>query len=274
MPQYYTVEEKREIQLASLDILERLDRLCRENGLTYYLTAGTLLGAVRHGGFIPWDDDIDVAMPRADFDKLAKIAAAGLPQGYFYQDSRTEREYPFLFSKIRREGAQVNEPILERVNIRKGRFLDIFPLDKCPDSPRAANKFFKTVEFLKFVMIAKSDPEFRSGYTRLLPRMAFSAAKLLPRPLLRLIRSAAVRLYGAGSSGKILCTVAGTHGYPRETYQAEWFVGHREMSFEGKLFPVPMQTEALLGSMYGDYMTPPDESERDGHFTKTAGSAP
>lgn len=268
MAEYYSPEEKREIQLDGLDILLKLDGICRENGLTYYLTAGTLLGAVRHGGFIPWDDDIDVAMPRRDFDKLSRIAGKLLPEGYFYQDTATEKEYPFLFSKIRKAGPEVHEEILSGVNIRKGRYIDIFPLDKCPDSPRTAGAFFKVIEFIKMAMLVKTDSSIPCGYTRRIPKLAFSVATHMPRWMLRLARRSAVGLFGGLSSGKRLCTVAGTHGYPKETYESEWFVGEKEMLFEGRSFPVPMKTEALLQNMYGDYMTPPEESERGGHFTK------
>ena len=74
MSDYLSPEEKRDLQLAELTVLAELKRLCEKHGLRYFLVAGTLLGAVRHRGFIPWDDDIDVAMPRKDFNKLARIA--------------------------------------------------------------------------------------------------------------------------------------------------------------------------------------------------------
>ena len=267
MADFYTDGQKRQIQLTAFEILKLFDGICRRNDLKYYLTAGSLLGAVRHGGFIPWDDDVDVAMPREDFDKLLKIAAEELPAGYFYQDSRTDKKYPFLFSKIRKDGDEVYEKILDGVDIHKGRYIDIFPLDKCPDNPSVARKYFKKIEFLKMAMLEKGSDKFTSGYTRFIPKLVLALFKRLPWGTLRFIRNATVKYYAARSSGKWLCTVAGTHGYPKETYDCEWFIGEREMTFEGVSFFVPKESERLLQSMYGDYMTPPDESLRGGHFT-------
>lgn len=268
MADFYIDEQKRQIQLTAFHILKVFDLICRKHNLRYYLTAGSLLGAVRHGGFIPWDDDVDVAMPREDFDRFSKIAGLELPEGYFYQDSESEKKYPFYFSKIRKDGEEVYEEILDGVEIHKGRYIDIFPLDKCPDNPRIAKKFFKKIEFLKMAMLEKGSDKFTSGYTRFIPRFGLALSKRLPWGVLRMIRKATVGFYGMFSSGKRLCTVAGTHGYPKESYDSEWFVGEREMLFEGVSFFVPKETEKLLESMYGDYMTPPDESGRKGHFTK------
>lgn len=273
MAEFYSLEEKRVIQLEALDILRELDRVCKANGLRYYITAGTLLGAVRHGGFIPWDDDIDVAMPRRDFNKLSKIAARELNSGYFYQDARSEPSYPFLFSKIRKDGDEVHEPILADFNIHKGRYIDIFPLDKCPRTAFFAKLFFKQVEFVKIAMIAKKSKWYKSGYEKKPVLAVLALARRLPWFVLRFIRWSTLKFYTLLASGKKLCTVAGTHGYPKETYFAEWFSQSCELSFEGERFPAPKGYCELLSNMYGDYMTMPDESERGGHFKKMNGDA-
>ena len=93
--------ELRALQLDEVTVLDELDRICKKHGLRYYLTAGTLLGAVRHGGFIPWDDDIDVAMPREDYDRLYRICKTELRDGFFFQCEKTERLHTFFFAKIR-----------------------------------------------------------------------------------------------------------------------------------------------------------------------------
>ena len=136
-------DEKKALQLRELEILDFFADVCKRNGLRYFIIAGTLLGAVRHGGFIPWDDDIDVAMPRRDFNKFAKICKKELPDGYFFQSSKTEKEYPFFFAKLRRDGDTVNESILESHDIHKGCYIDVFPLDKCPRSARGRKMLFK-----------------------------------------------------------------------------------------------------------------------------------
>ena len=138
-------EERRAPQISELEILMEFKRICSSNNLQYYLTAGTLLGAVRHQGFIPWDDDIDIAMPRKDFKKFGELCRCQLKKDFYYQDCRTEPDYPYYFAKLRKEGTEVCEPCLEAVNIRKGHYIDIFPLDRCPNSSVAAQLFFKLI---------------------------------------------------------------------------------------------------------------------------------
>ena len=258
--------DKRELQLSELKILRELDRICKKNGLVYYLTAGTLLGAVRHGGFIPWDDDIDVAMPRRDYDRLAKIAQSELADGFFYQDEKSEESYPFFFAKIRMDAKEVYEPNLSSFNIHKGVYLDIFPLDKCPKSERGAVLFFKAIELLGCAIISKYDESFTCGYKRIVTRTCFIVLRILPTKLLRAIRRGVCRITAAFSSGERLATVSGSHGYPRESYDSEWFCDTVMLRFEDGEFPAPSKWQNLLENMYGDYRTAPGEQERRGHF--------
>ena len=261
-------EEKRAIQQGSLKALLEIKRLCELHGLKYYLTAGTLLGAVRHKGFIPWDDDIDVAMPRADYDKFAKIAKKGLDSDFFYQDERTDKNAPFAFAKVRLNGSEVKEELLLGAKMHNGCYADIFPLDRCPQSDRRAMRFFKLTNLAHCALISKINPSFVCEYTRGVARAAFAVARLMPRWALLLFRRAVRAYYTATSKKGKLCTVSGSYGYPRESYLEKWFYGSCVMSFEGESLPAPCGYDELLTNMYGDYMTPPPESERGGHFVK------
>lgn len=259
-------EDLRKLQLSELDILKEFKRLCNTNNLKYFITAGTLLGAVRHRGFIPWDDDIDVVMPRDDFDKLTDICKKQLIDGFYYQDSYTEKNYPYLFAKIRKENTEVYEPCLEAVDIHKGQYIDIFPLDACPQNPMAAKFFFKIIWLLTWCYMGKVNRDFVCGYTRLLSRVAYSALKKLPLKAIRDLREQLARLPGKLEKPKVLCTVGGAHGYPAETYRPEWFSNSVEMEFEGFSFAGPKGWHELLSNMYGDYSKLPDASKRRGHF--------
>lgn len=183
-----TDEERRALQLNELEILQEFKRVCKANHLEYYLTAGTLLGAVRHQGFIPWDDDIDVAMPRRDFEKLALLCRSHLKEGFYYQDCRTEKDYPYYFAKIRREGTEVLEPCLEAFNIRKGQYIDIFPLDGCPSKTIVAVLFFKLMAFFTAALQGKIDPTYPCGYTKLAIRLTYQVFRHFPRSTLKALR--------------------------------------------------------------------------------------
>ena len=262
-------DEKKALQLRELEILDFFADVCKRNGLRYFIIAGTLLGAVRHGGFIPWDDDIDVAMPRRDFNKFAKICKKELPDGYFFQSSKTEKEYPFFFAKLRRDGAVVNESILESHDIHKGCYIDIFPLDKCPRSARGRKMLFKLVEIYSCALVAKANKDFTCEYQKGGARFLFAIAKRLPIRVVKALRGSTRALISAFCSGKTLATISGTHGYEKEYYESDWyFDGEKTLVFEGRECPAPPGYEKQLTHMYGDYMTPPDESKRGGHFNK------
>lgn len=257
-------DERRQIQLSGYEILLELKKICEKFGLRYYLTAGTLLGAVRHGGFIPWDDDIDVAMPRKDYDRLAEICRTELPDTLFFQSSETDVNFPCFFSKIRMNGTEVFETDFEKVDIHKGRYIDIFPLDPCPRRDWAGRCFFAVMKALYWAYLSKVNEDFTRLHKKWHMKLIYCMALPLSVEKIRSLRNRIARL-PSSKTGR-LCTVGGMHGYPREVYEEKWFEGTEYKQFETELFPVPSGWDQLLTNMYGDYMTPPDEADMAGHF--------
>ncbi len=268
MSNFPAPEERRALQLEELTALLELKRLCEAHGLRYYLIAGSLLGAVRHRGFIPWDDDIDVAMPRRDYDKLARIAKRELSPGFFYQSAHTEKNCPFFFAKIRKDGTSVTEELVKGVDMHDGCYVDIFPLDICPRSNKRAMRYFKLTRLIFCAIISKLNPDFVCEYTKKSAILAFRTLRVLPICVLKSMRGAVRHWYTLTSRKGKLATVDGSYGYPKEAYPAEWFDDITTVSFEGAELPAPLKWDALLTHMYGDYMTPPDENKRQGHFIK------
>ena len=268
MADFLTDEEKRALQLKELEVLKELRRLCDKHGLRYYLTAGTLLGAVRHKGFIPWDDDVDIVMPRRDYNRLKKIARRELSEGFFYQSADTEYKCPFFFTKIRMDGTSVTEPLLEGVKIHDGCYVDVFPLDVCPMSDRRAERYFKLTRMIFCAIIARLNPDFVCEYTKGGAIFAFKLLRRMPIWLLKWLRGSVRRYYSLFSRRGRLATVDGSYGFPRESYDIEWFDEAVSLEFEGESFIAPKRYDDILTHMYGDYMTPPDESMRHGHFIK------
>ena len=126
----------KKIQKAELYLLLEFDKVCREQGFTYFLDSGTALGAIRHGGFIPWDDDIDVGMPRKDYDRFMEIGQSYLPDNVFLQNRRTEKNYSRYAAKLRLKGTifpETDSALYEH----NGIFIDIFPFDNI-----AGNRFW------------------------------------------------------------------------------------------------------------------------------------
>ncbi|MCI8650785.1 MAG: LicD family protein [Anaerotruncus sp.] len=253
-------------QRESLDILLEFQRVCEKSGLCYYLTAGTLLGAIRHKGFIPWDDDIDVAMPRQDYDRLVQLAPQIFSEKYVYQEYRTEPNFPFYFAKLRKRGTIAEEPILRAIKMEQGCYIDVFPLDWCPDKSKIATLFFKGIELLNCAILARVSTEFVCKYKKYYMRLLWSILKRFSNRYLFFLREVLRNIAKWMATGKKLCTVGGSYGYPKEVYCSEWWERAIPIEFEGYIFPAPAGWDMLLQSMYGEYMVLPPEKERRKHF--------
>ena len=117
------------LKAIELDILKAFIDVCKKNSLNYYLLGGSCLGAVRHHGIIPWDDDIDVGLLRADYNKFMEVGQKYLPEHYFLQNYRTDPEYYVNFAKIRDSRTTFIESSLKNLHINHGVYIDVFPLD-------------------------------------------------------------------------------------------------------------------------------------------------
>lgn len=127
-------EELRQVQLTQLEMLKEVDRICKKCNIHYNIIAGTLLGAVRHKGYIPWDDDADVALLRPEYEKFREACKTELDSSRFYfQDNRNTRGYRWGYGKLRRKGTEFLREHQEHMPYAQGIFIDVFPLDNVPD---------------------------------------------------------------------------------------------------------------------------------------------
>ncbi len=124
----------RAVQKIQLDMLGQIIEICEKFRLTYYLVGGSALGAVKYKGFVPWDDDVDIALPRDDYEKLLEYSQDYFEYPYFLQNYRTDTEFPFLFSKLRNSETTYIEDAWKKLKINHGIYIDIFPLDGYPNS--------------------------------------------------------------------------------------------------------------------------------------------
>ena len=125
-------KEFRQMQLMQLDMLKELDRVCRKHNIKYTIFAGTLLGAVRHKGYIPWDDDADVGMLREEYEKFKKVAHELDPEICYFQDHETDPYYRWGYAKLRRTNTKFVRVGQEHIKCKTGIFIDIFPMDDIP----------------------------------------------------------------------------------------------------------------------------------------------
>ena len=144
-----TEEQITKLKQIQLEILKVFIKACGELGLKYFVIGGTLIGAVRHEGFIPWDDDIDVAMMREDYEIFIRKAQELLPKKYFVQSIYSEKNLPFNFCKIRDNETIFVESSARKFNINHGVSIDIFPLDYYPEEEKAQIKFEKKNKRIK-----------------------------------------------------------------------------------------------------------------------------
>ena len=138
----------KDLQNVELEILLEVDRICKKHGVKYFLVSGTLLGAVRHKGFIPWDDDIDICMPVSDYRKFCKIAQEELGENFFFQSYETDF-YDRWFAKIRKNNTTCIEKVYENSRLHQGVWIDIFPLIGVKNNEEWLKKTTKKARFAK-----------------------------------------------------------------------------------------------------------------------------
>ncbi len=148
---YKISEDMKKVWATEIELYELFVNLCKEHGISHYWAYGNLLGAVRHSGFIPWDDDIDVFVTRDDYEKLCEIAKNKIPKGFFWQNDHTEWGSHIAFTKLRKDGTTA---ILDfekpyKYAYHQGCFLDIFPLDNAPDDEEEFKKYSKKIILYK-----------------------------------------------------------------------------------------------------------------------------
>lgn len=241
-------------QQALLQILREFDRVCRALNIPYVLFAGTMLGAVRHRGFIPWDDDLDVMMLRSDYERFLAQAEDILDRETFFLQKAFSDHWPMFFSKLRLNGTACLEKYHPKDPAsHQGVYMDIFPCDNALES-----EFGRKCQFLASkVVIAKA--LYKRGYeTDSVKKRAFMAfCRLLPgKPFLRLTCK------GKHDSLYVHSFLGGASGYGKNVYPRSYFTQRTEMEFAGGKYPVSEHYDALLRQLYGDYLVLPPEDQR------------
>ena len=249
------MEIRRQHQLALLEMLKTVDRICRENGIRYTLFAGTLLGAARHGGFIPWDDDLDLLFPRADYERFLQVAPRYLdPKLYFLQKEYSEH-WPMFFSKLRKNNTACMEKFYPKdPQMHQGIYIDLFPCDNFSDRLGKGGLQYLAAR----LVVAKS--LYRRGYLTDNTLKKATMAVMAKMPVDGLRRFAMNR--AETDSMRVHSFFGASSRLDRSVYQRAWFAETVELEFEGEHYPAPAGYDALLTTLYGDWHQIPPEEKR------------
>jgi lipopolysaccharide cholinephosphotransferase len=269
----------RRLHQVQLAMLLELDRVCRRLGVAYQLGAGTLLGAVRHGGFIPWDDDVDVVMLRADYRRFLREAPPLLDSSLFLQSWRSDPHFLEGFAKLRRHDSAFREELRQSLRHHHGIYLDIFPFDPVHPGRRWWRALLSLVLAIRrtvnaFHRLATHDnggrlaPWRPAWQRRLGPLLHRRLAPVSPSGWMA-VHEGLMRFLALVPSSQVVCLVSGSLLWPRlqalarPTTEFEQTV---ELSFEGVLFPVTANHHQALRRLYGDYLRlPPPEARMPKH---------
>lgn len=234
-----------------LKIMCKIDMICRKHNIHYILFGGTMLGAVRHGGFIPWDDDADLAMPREDYDRFVEIANTELPEGYRFECYENTEEYPYNFGKVRSVNTVFREKFTGKLNINHGVYVDIFPMDYADVDFAKRGKFIGRLTAIKY---------YKLGIIKGKKYLPFSVLGV--KTINKMISKALRYHYGIGDGYCQLCL----RGPKDVIVPRSLFTDVIDIPFENYKFFIPKEYDAYLTSKYGDYMQlPPIEDQRPGH---------
>ncbi|MBE6825202.1 MAG: LicD family protein [Ruminococcaceae bacterium] len=265
----------RTIQKIDLVLLKEFDRVCRKIGVNYFICGGTMLGYKRHGGFIPWDDDIDVGMLRADYDKFIKEANKHLDKDFFLQTRQSDPKIPYLFSKVRLNGTSYITNYNELRDFHKGICLDLFPFDFVPNSLSERHKFvqkalfwsnvhFETVnhQIEKVIYDKKSDSVFE-WFSRIVTQVKRLVIKLVPLKFTEYMYLRKATKYNSKANKLKLNTVASF--LPTYTYADIQDIKYQDIVFEGVTVMALENMDKFLTMQYGDYTILPPQHLRVGH---------
>ena len=230
-----------------LEVLDFLAEICRVNGISWWLSSGTLLGAARHKGYIPWDDDIDVVLLKKDYRKLEKILSGLESDEYVFQSMKTDVEYINVFGKLRKKAGHIEaRDRRNKYYKHTGVGLDIFAIER-------TNYFSAFIAKFLYHSIQYPTSYIKVAWIR--------------RPLVRLIEFLHIclifpllRLVGKINPRKEYHYVLGT-GWPAHTFYMKYTFPLSEAEFEGRMMPVPYDMDSYLTEVYGDWRKLPTEAQ-------------
>lgn len=255
-----TDEELRRLQLTQTEMLHEIHRICVKNNIKYVMDAGTLLGAVRHGKFIPWDDDIDIRILRSEYKKLCKALEKDLDkEKYFFQNYESDEHYLWQYSRILKKGTRYVRLGKEHLKQKDGVYLDIFICDGVPENEKirkvhnAITTFCRKSMYAKVAYLTEKDKK---------KKMSYNILRFIPKSFTFFIYNSLGKIFDEQK-----CKKVGSYGWhdakDNNGFNRKWFTDVTLLAFEDGKFYAPRDYDGFLRYSFGDdYMQLPPEEQR------------
>lgn len=259
--------DEKEARRIQLEILKETAKICKENNLMCFLGGGTLLGAVRHKGYIPWDDDIDVMMPRKDYEKLLEIFDKNnRKEEYKLLSYKNTKGYYYAFNKVVDVRTKIIEDNYKEIE-NYGIYIDIFPIDYLPDDDKKIKKIFKKYRIknnLTNIYQTKDLSKDARNKVRLILKKMIAPIIRNEKVMKKILKQMDEMLIKYNNTSKVAC-VSGKYA-EKEVMPATYMSDYRMLEFEGEEYCVPIGYKDYLIKHYGDYMKlPPKEQQVKSH---------
>ena len=264
---YYTEEELAELQRIELESLDIFSEVCAKLNIDFFLYGGSLLGAVKYGGFVPWDDDLDIALTRKDYEKLLEEAPALLPDGYELQEPRLNHKTPYPYAKLRKKDTTMVEYVYRNLKINHGVYFDIYPIDNLPDDDEELRALQKQVLKLTLRLQRRQTaslycpPKGLKGFVkRILALIKHISLKMIPHKCLVKKINAAMTSYNNVETKR-----QGNVFFSKPVNYFDGIYPAVEVDFESRKMLIPAGYKINLQNRYGDITQDPPENKRVGH---------